>query len=262
MKSLLVTIPHSGETIPPEAKWLKEIPEALLLCDLDRFVDQLYSDHLERLKIPWVKSKWHRYAGDLNRLATDVDLDTVEGANHAHGKFSRGFIWKITTRGDLLLKEPLSHEIYNELVQKYYKQFHLEVEGLYLKLSELGCEEIFHLDAHSMPSVGTTEHRDPGQKRADVVISDCDGSSCSKDFSNLVRTSFESQGFSISYNWPYKGGRITEQYGRPQIGRHAIQVELNRALYMNEESRQKNNRFEETKARIGLALESIHTQLP
>jgi N-formylglutamate amidohydrolase len=89
-----------------------------------------------------------------------------------------------------------------------------------------------------MPSIGTNQHRDPGEKRADVVISDSHGKSCSKDFLDLVVDCFEKENFKVSYNWPYFGGRLTEQYGQPQKGHHVVQIELNRALYMNEITKQ------------------------
>ena len=86
----MVTIPHSGEKIPPEATWLMGLPEEILMCDVDRFVDRLYVPALTALKIPFIKTDWHRYVVDLNRIPQDVDAASVEGASSAAGLHNRG----------------------------------------------------------------------------------------------------------------------------------------------------------------------------
>src|SRR5690606_24696093 len=104
----------------------------------------------------------------------------------------------------------------------------------YKKLSEEGAQKVFQLDLHSMPSQGTSQHRDPGERRADVVISDSRGKSASPEFVDWVISSYARAGFKVAYNWPYFGGRVTEQYGQPSQGQRCGQVELNRGFYMNE----------------------------
>ncbi len=230
MANLIVSIPHSGEQIPPEAAWLKGLPEEVLMFDVDRYVDRLYLPALTQLKIPWVIAKWHRYSGDLNRLPEDVDASTVEGHSNKAGTFSRGFLWAITTTGQKLMPGPISQEVHQILVKNYFEPFHTELKN---KIKSFQGE-VFHIDAHSMPSVGTSEHRDPGKARADFVISDQKGKSCKPEFLDLVVKAYASQGFKVKVNWPYYGGRITEMYGQPAKGHHTVQVEMNRALYMDE----------------------------
>jgi N-formylglutamate amidohydrolase len=236
-KNLLVTIPHSGEAVPPEASWLKNLPEEILMCDVDRFVDRLYSQALLTLRLPSVIARWHRYSGDLNRLPEDVDASTVHGSANPSGKFSRGFLWAITTTGERLMPGPVDRDVWSTLVEKYYEPFHGEIRERIQDLRSQGAAEIYHIDAHSMPSVGTKEHRDPGERRADFVISDQVGKSCRPEFLKLVTEAYEAQGFRIKINWPYIGGRITEMYGRPSQGHHTIQVEMNRSLYMDEKTK-------------------------
>jgi len=236
-RPLFVSIPHSGERVPTEASWLLGLPEAVLMCDVDRYVDRLYAGALERLQIPFIKTEWHRYAVDLNRLPEDVDRDSVEGHTNPSGKFSRGLIWTITTTGQRLLPKPVTAELHRRLVEAYYNPFHQAIRAQYQQLRNQGYQQIFHIDLHSMPSRGTSEHRDPGESRQDVVVSDSQGRSCSQKFRDLVVEAYRSVGFSVSLNWPYYGGRVTETYGQPQNGQHAIQVELNRSLYMDEVSK-------------------------
>ena len=99
MKAFFISIPHSGERVPPEAVWLQGLPEGVLMCDVDRYVDRLYQPVVDGLKLGLVKTQWHRYVVDLNRLAEDVDADSVEGSTNASGKFTTGLHWVKTTRG-------------------------------------------------------------------------------------------------------------------------------------------------------------------
>ncbi len=238
LKPLFISIPHSGEQIPPEAAWLQGLPEPLLMCDVDRYVDQLYQPALHALALPFVKTEWHRYAIDLNRWKDDIDVDSVTDAANASGKFPRGLHWSITTKGERLMPGPISRSQHDVLVERYFEPFHAAIRAQYGGLRQQGHDVVYHIDAHSMPSLGTGEHRDPGEYRKDVVISDCKGVSCSKRFLEIVSEAYRHAGFSIAYNWPYYGGRVTETYGHPEKGQEAIQVELNRALYMDEETKQ------------------------
>ncbi len=234
---LIVTIPHSGEKVPDQTPWLKSLPEEVLMCDVDRFVDFLYEPTLHKLHIPYVKTEWHRYAADLNRVPEDVDATSVIGNSNPAGMHNRGFHWVITTYKHQLMKEPMSPEAHNELVKLVYEPFHAGVRKLYADLHEKGFKKTYHIDAHSMPSLGTSEHRDPGELRADIVVSDSKGKSCDPRFKDLVIAAYASAGFKVGYNWPYFGGRVTEQYGDPKREQHTLQVELNRSLYMDEKTK-------------------------
>ncbi|MGZ3771620.1 MAG: N-formylglutamate amidohydrolase [Bdellovibrio sp.] len=260
---LLVTIPHSGEKIPPQTPWLHKLPEEILMCDVDRFVDFLYEPALHKLNIPLVKTEWHRYAADLNRIPEDVDASSVEGNKNPAGTFSRGFHWVITTYKHSLMEKPMAVESHNELVQLVYLPFHNKVQELYKTFEHTGFKKTFHIDAHSMPSLGTSEHRDPGERRADIVISDCKGKSCDPRFKDLVIAAYVTAGFKVGYNWPYFGGRVTEQYGNPSQEHHALQVELNRSQYMDEVTKKmKSKEAKEVQEKIFFALSYIQKNLP
>lgn len=262
MKPFFISVPHSGEVVPREARWLDGLPEPILMCDVDRYVDRLYQDITKDLNIPFVVTEWHRYVIDLNRLEDDVDSDSVEGHKNPSGKFTTGLHWVKTTKGDTLMKKPISLEEHNILVKNYFYPFHEAVKARYAQIKEGGHKKVYHLDAHSMPSVGTAAHRDPGAKRPDIVVSDSDGKSTEAKFKDLVISAYEQAGFKVGYNWPYKGGRVTETYGKPSLGQHALQVELNRALYMDEDSKQMvPGLFLETKKKIEKAIHFIYHQL-
>ncbi|MES3039430.1 MAG: N-formylglutamate amidohydrolase [Bdellovibrionota bacterium] len=258
MQGLLVTIPHAGEKIPDQTPWLSKLPEQILMFDVDRFVDRLYEGTLQELKIPYVKTEWHRYAVDLNRVPTDIDQGTVIGATETAGKFSRGYHWAITTQKHSLMPAPMTKKLHDELTQLIFEPFHKNIVSEVSRLKGLGAQRIYHIDLHSMPSVGTSEHRDPGEKRAEIVVSDVDGKSCSAAFKDLVISAYEKAGFKVAYNWPYKGGRITEQYGNPSQNHHCIQVELNRSLYMDEVSKKLDSvKAGELQKKLRSALQNV-----
>jgi N-formylglutamate amidohydrolase len=261
-KALIITIPHSGEKIPPEGDWLKALPEPIQMCDVDRYVDRLYGPIIKELGIDCVMAEWHRYVADLNRLPEDVDADSVEGHANPPGTHTTGLHWVKTTRGDVLMPNPITAQAHDEIVEKFHRPFHVSVENLFAKKKSLGLEKVYHLDAHSMPSVGTSAHRDPGERRAEIVVSDSDGKSCEPEFRDLVVACYEEAGFQVVCNWPYKGGRVTQTYGHPSKGQHSIQVELNRDLYMDEETKKiKEPGFSETQVKIEKAVRRLYDQI-
>lgn len=237
MKAFFITIPHSGERFPAETPWLQGLPEPILMADVDRYVDRLYQPVIQDLNLQYVKTEWHRYVVDLNRFPSDVDADSVIGSQNPSGKFTRGLHWVKTMKGEVLMPKPISEELHAQLVKRYFDPFHVDVKAVYKSIFAQGAKKVYHLDAHSMPSIGTAGHRDPGERRADVVVSDWDDRSCEKSYMDLVCDAYAATGLSVKVNWPYVGGRVTEAYGKPEIGQHAIQVELNRALYMDEDSK-------------------------
>jgi N-formylglutamate deformylase len=232
------------------------------MCDVDRFVDKIYGPGVESLKVPFIVAEWHRYVVDLNRLPDDIDEDSVVGAPHPSGQFPIGLHWSVTTQGHQLIPEPMSYELHETLVKKYFEPFHQRVREQFLFFKEKGFKKVYHLDAHSMPSLGTAKHRDPGERRAEIVVSDVDGVSCEARYKDIVIEAYKEAGFQVAYNWPYKGGRVTQTYGHPELGQHTLQVEMNRELYMDESSKHlRSDLFPEVSRKVSVALERIYKEL-
>lgn len=229
------------------------------MCDVDRYVDQLYQPVLKTLDIPHVVTRWHRYVVDLNRLPEDVDADSVAGHSNPSGKFPKGLHWVYTTKGTRLMPTPIPKEFHESLLRKYYEAFHVEIANQCKRFEG----SVFHIDAHSMPSVGTKMHADPGETRAEVVISDQHGKSCAPQFRALVVEGYEKAGLQVRLNWPYVGGRITERYGQPAKGHHTIQVELRRSLYMDETTlKLVDKKAADLKTKLTKAITHIHQNIP
>jgi N-formylglutamate deformylase len=260
---VFLTLPHSGEVIPQEAYWLDGLSEKLLLTDVDRFVDRLYSPAIANLPLPAVLTRVHRYAADLNRYPDDIDAASVEGSTNAVGTFAKGFHWSVTTQGEPVMMKPIPREIHELIVRRYHDSFHEQVSALVAQIrTQQPGRAIHHFDCHSMPSTGTGAHADAGQRRPDVVLSDFNGKSCEPRMLALTREAFEREGLHVSVNWPYQGGRITQRYGRPEKGHHTLQIELNRALYMDESTREPlAGRFEELQRSLSRVLASVINSL-
>ena len=259
---LFVTIPHSGERIPPQTPWLLQLQEEILMSDVDRFIDRLYKPTLTELQIPFQLTEWHRYAVDLNRIPADVDSSSVVGAIKKAGTHSDGYHWVVTKNEVKIMPVPMSLKTHEELTALIYEPFHAGIRNHYDFFRKQNHKNIFQIDAHSMPSIGTRMHKDPGEKRADIVVSDCLGKSCHRHFKDLVIAAYVSSGFKVGYNWPYMGGRVTEHYGRPSAGQQVLQVELNRSLYMDEKSKQILPEHESIQKKISAALTYIKSELP
>lgn len=263
MKPFFVTIPHAGEWVPEEAVWLKGLPEQILFCDSDRYVDVLYKPAIEGIGVPSIIANCHRYVVDLNRFPGDIDADSVIGCKTKSGTHPKGYHWSITTKGNRLIQSPMTQALHNELTMKYFEPFHEQVREVFKEFRNKGASDVFHLDAHSMPSVGEALHLDPGQLRADIVISDFKGKSCDPKFLEIVVEGYKQAGFGIKVNWPYIGGRITETYGKPDLGQHTIQVEMNRRLYMNETTKElRKDLLLEIQEKVKSALVYIYEKLP
>lgn len=261
-KAFFISVPHSGEKVPDEVNWLRGLPENILMQDVDRYVDQLYLPAIKSLAIPSVITDWHRYVVDLNRIPTDVDCDSVENSKNVSGSFTTGLHWSRTTRGEVLMPKPISAQLHQNLVKTYFEPFHEAVRAQFAAFKANDLKKVYQLDAHSMPSMGTSAHRDPGQLRPEVVVSDFDGKSCEPAFKDLVMQAYSDAGFKVAYNWPYKGGRVTQTYGKPDIGQNTIQVELRRSLYMDEESKKKKPEgFLKTQEMIEKAVRQIIHEL-
>jgi N-formylglutamate amidohydrolase len=131
------------------------------------------------------------------------------------------------------LTRPLTYQQLLSRFERYYVPYH---QALHTTLEQLRSRfgHAILLAGHSMPSLGRSMHSDPGARRADVVPGSCGRTSADRRVIDLVDAHFREAGLSVRHDDPYKGGFATSHYGRPAEGWHAIQIELNRALYVDE----------------------------
>ncbi len=234
---LVLAIAHAGERIPDDAAWLKGKPASVLATDLDRHLDDLYVPTARALGLDCVVAEYHRYAVDVNRAPESVDKSVVVGATAPPGSMPRGIHRVATTRGVPLLTEPISRPTHERLVKQAYEPHHQRINELSSAREGAAPGWSLLLDLHSFPSVALPWDLDPGKVRTmDIVVSDLDGKSARRDLVEMVRAAYADAGFRVTHNFPYLGSHTIRRHGRPEKRRHAIQVELNRAAYMNEKT--------------------------
>lgn len=229
---LVVSSPHSGRLIPVEERSLYAGPVRPLELSGDLYVDELYAG-VELLGATFISSPYSRFVIDLNRLPDDLSPNAVEGAEvqtHAGYYGDRGLIWAVSGGGKSLYKRPLTNAEFQRRLTRYYNPYHDLLFAELRRLRDWFGYAIL-LDAHSMPSRAPGPE---GERRPDVVPGDLFGRSCGPWVSELTAAFWKDQGLSVVPNVPYRGGGIVRQHGRPERGIHAIQLELSRALYMDE----------------------------
>jgi N-formylglutamate deformylase len=235
--AVLVEVPHAGLDLPEAVQDELSAPEDALRRDADIYVDELYA-HAPSLGATLLCSTVSRYVVDLNRAQDDVDSATVTDHPAPVGAQPRGVVWRATTDGRPVLRRPLTFSALRRRLARYYVPYH---EALRQTLDDMRARfgAAILLAGHSMPSRGRSLHVDAGVRRADVVPGTQGRTTADERVIDLVDQYFRAAGLSVKHDDPYKGGFSTVHYGRPAHGSHAIQIELNRALYVNEETFEK-----------------------
>ncbi len=251
--------PHSGCVYPREFLAASRLDVATLRRSEDSFVDELLFGVLRRGH-PLMRAHFPRCYVDVNREPYELDPRMFEGrlpsfANTRSMRVAGGLGTIARVVGD-------AQEIYGQRIpiddairriESLYKPYHRALRRLFTRIHrDFGAAVL--VDCHSMPSTAGARDDHP---RADVVLGDRYGTSCVPAVAETIETTFRQLGYVVSRNKPYAGGFITEHYGNPTAGLHAIQLEFNRALYMDE------RRFERTGAFVTLAadLETLAARL-
>lgn len=229
--------PHSGAVYPPDMRADPALTEASLRSAEDALVDRLILsgvDHgatvvLARLGRAWV---------DLNRDPADLDPVLIEGAGPGpvspRAAAGYGVIPRLTGDGLAIYDRRLPLKEAKARIERTHRPYHQALAERLAAARERHGEAVL-VDWHSMPARAAQA---PGGPRGpDVVLGDRHGSSCAPDLTRRLRRAFEALGWRVALNQPYAGGWTTQTWGRPAEGFHAIQIELNRALYFDETAR-------------------------
>jgi N-formylglutamate amidohydrolase len=231
--------PHSGAHYPTGFRAAARLDPLSLRRSEDAFVDEIYAS-APRLGAPLLKALFPRAFVDPNREQWELDPGMFDGplpdyvnTESPRVKGGLGTVARVVTNGEDIYRAPLSFETVRQRIETFYVPYH----AMLIKLVDEAIERFgacLLIDCHSMPSIGGPMDRDPGFKRVDMVLGDCHGTSCAPAVTDLVQNALESQGYAVTRNSPYAGGYTTHHWGRPSQGIHALQIEINRALYMDE----------------------------
>jgi N-formylglutamate deformylase len=236
---LVISFPHVGLDWPEDDPHPR--PAVNFARNADFAVDHLYPDAAE-LGAASVRARYSRLLVDLNRAADDVSAAlipdhpaprpqqppwaTTRAPAPVH---NRGLIWQTAVGNVQILRGPLPFAALQARLRRYYDPYHRALEVLLRRR----CERFGHavlLDAHSMPS----------SVAGDLVLGTFEGGACSSELEQqalaALSTDPQRTPLALRLNDPYRGGELVRRFGRPEHGVHALQLEVNRALYMDEAS--------------------------
>lgn len=228
--------PHSGRVYPSSFMEASRLSADSIRRSEDLFVDQLF-DFVPSLGAPFQIARFPRAFLDVNREPYELDPQMFSGdlpgfVNAASVRVAGGLgtIPRIVAEREDIYRDKLSIAEGFDRIETIYKPFHEQLGGL-LKTTRDRFGMALLLDCHSMPS---TVRALPGGRRPDIVVGDRFGTSASHRLVSLVAGGLSALGYDVMRNKPYAGGYITERYGRPATGIHAVQIEINRGLYADE----------------------------
>lgn len=233
---LVLASPHSGSEYLADFVAASRLDPLALRQSEDSFVDELFA-FAPQLGAPLLSARFPRAYLDVNREAYELDptmfSDALPGyvnAGSPRVRIGLGTIARIVASGENIYAEKLRFADAERRIECLYHPYHQMLRRLVQETAGMfgGC---LLVDCHSMPS--TSGCRQDG---ADIVLGDCYGAACAPRIIEAARRILADRGFRVAINAPYAGGFTTGFYGRPSAHRHALQIEVNRALYMEERS--------------------------
>jgi N-formylglutamate amidohydrolase len=233
---LVLASPHSGSEYPADFVAASRLDPLALRQSEDSFVDELFAA-APQLGAPLLSARFPRAYLDVNREAYELDpamfsdaLPSYVNAGSPRVRIGLGTIARIVANGENIYAGRLRFADAERRIECLYHPYHQALHRLVQETAAMfgGC---LLVDCHSMPSGSGC-----GQGGADIVLGDCYGAACAPCIIEAARLLLAERGFRVAINAPYAGGFTTGFYGRPRTHRHALQIEINRALYMDERS--------------------------
>ncbi len=240
--------PHSGADYPPEFVEASRLDALALRKSEDSFVDELFAA-APAMGAPLLRARFPRAFLDANREPFELDprmfadpLPSYVNTRSPRVAAGLGTIARVVSSGADIYRRKLQFDEALHRVNACYRPYHAALAAL-VERTRAQFGRCLLIDCHSMPSVGGPADADSGRRRVDIVLGDCHGTSCDRRLTELVRRTLGRCGYAVRRNVPYAGAYTTRHYGAPQRGVHALQIEINRALYMDEASFRKTPGF-------------------
>jgi len=253
----LFASPHSGRRYPASLLERSRLDATTLRRSEDAFVDELFAGAVG-LGAPLLAALFPRAYLDVNRGMAELDVGMFDGAvgvpvDAPSPRVSAGLgvIPRIVRDGAEIYRGKLGREEADHRLSQFYRPYHGALAALMEETrARFGVAVL--LDCHSMPSALSVP---------DIVLGDRYGASAAPALTARAEAAFSREGFSVARNTPYAGGHTTVQYGRTAANCHALQIEINRALYLDEDKITKRPVFESVRARLTRAMEWL-TAIP
>lgn len=264
---IIVSSPHSGQDYPHDFVSASILDAHQLRQSEDMYVDELFVD-APSAGACLLTARYPRAFVDLNRSIHEIDRHLVDGDYPAHRDQSLprvqaglGIIPRIVAEDTPIYSDTLSSDIVEERINAIYRPFHACLQRQ-LAHAHKNFGFAVLIDAHSMPAQAGRAIAPSNRSAAlDIVIGTYHDAACAPAISELIGKFLIAAGYTVSYNRPYAGGFITTHYGQPSAGHHAVQIEINRSLYMNEENYEKTANFEVLRKDLGDMIARLHHHL-
>lgn len=237
---VVLASPHSGKVYPRHFVEASRLDPTLLRRSEDAFVDELFAA-APALGAPLLRARFPRAYLDANREPFELDPAMFEDSlpdyvNTSSPRVAGGLgtIARVVTNGTDIYKGKLRFPEALRRIDTLYRPYHRALERLVEATRERFGVCVL-IDCHSMPSIGGPMDRDAGSQRVDFVLGDRHGRTCAPSLTDLVDETLRGRGYRVARNAPYAGGFTTGHYGQPDAGVQTLQIEVNRALYMDEQ---------------------------
>ncbi len=239
---LVLDSPHSGTDYPQDFGYVCDL--ATLRRAEDTHVEKLYS-FAPALDVAWVEAHFPRSYLDANRNVTEIDPTMLSGAwpddlgeqdaaVQSKLRLGKGLIWRMTDDGLPLYDRLLSVAEVQQRITNCWQPYHSAV-GSAIDAAHARHGYSIHINCHSMPAVSSSHATDfPGLVHADFVIGNRDNTTSSEGLVLFIQQQLAQHGYKVAINHPYKGVELVRRYGKPAEHRHSVQLEINRKLYMDE----------------------------
>jgi N-formylglutamate amidohydrolase len=253
---VVVDAPHSGRRYPESFVAASRLSAHSLRRSEDAFVDLLFQD-VVALGAPLLVAEFPRAYVDVNREPYELDPRMFEGRlpGYANTRSVRvagglGTVPRIVGDGQEIYRSRLPVEDALWRIENIYRPYHACLRELIARTASRFGSALL-VDAHSMPASSLKRE---GMPLADIVLGDRYGTSAAPPIVDIAESALREAGFRVARNRPYAGGFITEAYGEPLCGRHALQIEITRALYMDEQRIEPHSGFDAVRNGIRQAL--------
>lgn len=252
--------PHSGADYP--ADFRPALPMAELRKAEDMYVDDFYAPAPEH-GAALLLARFPRVYLDANRAVEDMDeglLDAPWPGPLAPGiktECGLGLIWRLSSDARPIYDRKLSVAEAQARIDACHAPYHAALKRL-LDARHAAFGRVYHVNCHSMPALsGPRAPEGEGVARADFVLGDRDGTTCAPDFTHAVADCLTGLGYTVALNDPYKGVELVRAYADPASGRHSLQVEINRRLYMDETTFEKSADYAATRAAVARLIATV-----
>ncbi|MEM6372061.1 MAG: N-formylglutamate amidohydrolase [Pseudomonadota bacterium] len=251
--------PHSGRDYPWSFLRQTVLDEMTVRSSEDAFVDQLFQD-APREGAPLLRAGAPRAYIDLNRSADELDPGLIEGVRRQghNPRISSGLgvIPRVVANGRAIYRGKLPRAEAERRIDLYWRPYHHMLQKLLDGAHQMHGQAIL-IDCHSMPHEAMDGVARGGMRRPDVVLGDRFGAAAGAEIVDRVEAAFVAAGFTVARNAPFAGAYITQAYGRPSRNQHAIQVEIDRSLYMDEALIAPHNGFDALRARLHAVIAEV-----